>query len=346
MDKNKVVVAMSGGVDSSVCAYLLKKQGYDVIGLTMKLENEVTNEAIRDAQKIADKLGIEHHVIDLDSYFQEKVVKYFISEYIKGKTPNPCIECNRHLKFKALLEKAFELDAFYLATGHYAKIEYNNSIGRYLVKKAVDINKDQSYVLYNLKQQQCGHILLPLGCYTKDEIRSIAREAGFLVANKPDSQEICFIKTNYKDFLKKKVPDKIKPGFFVNKHGEILGKHKGLPFYTIGQRRGLGISAGEPLYVISIDVKSNMIVLGPKEDLYVKEFIVGNTNWIAFDQLDDKILVNAKIRYNFKEQPAEIEPVENNKVKVVFQTPQKSVTPGQSAVFYNDDIVIGGGIIL
>lgn len=357
MNKNRVVVAMSGGVDSSVCAYLLKERGYEVIGMTMQIWQDVPEEkrlkeggccsigAVYDARRVADKIGIPYYVINLKDIFNEKVIKNFIEEYLKGRTPNPCIACNRHLKFDVLLKKALEIDAFYLATGHYGKIEYDDSTGRYILKKSVDDTKDQSYALYNLTQFQLEHIILPLGYYTKHQIRKIAEEAGLSVAKKPDSQEICFVDTNYKDFLKQKVPEKIIPGPFVDKKGNILGMHDGIPFYTIGQRRGLGISVGKPLYVVDIDAERNTVILGEEQDLFSREFIAHRVNWIAIDELNSVRQVGAKIRYNFDEKPAKIKPYGKDRVKVIFNEPQKAVTPGQAVVFYDDDTVIGGGII-
>lgn len=357
MNKNKVVVAMSGGVDSSVCAYLLKKHGYEVVGMTMQIWQDAPEEtrlkeggccsigAVYDARRVADKIGIPYYVINLKDYFNEKVIANFIKEYLEGRTPNPCIVCNRYLKFDALLKKAMEIDAFYIATGHYSKIEYDSSRGRYILKKSIDSTKDQSYALYNLTQFQLEHILLPLGNYTKQEIRKIAEEAGLSVAKKPDSQEICFVNTDYKDFLKKRVPEKIIPGLFLDKKGNILGEHRGIPFYTIGQRRGLGISAGKPLYVVDIDAERNAVIVGSEEDLFVKEFIACHMNWIAIDELKAEKRVNAKIRYNFNEKPAKIIPLDQDQVKVIFDEPQKAVTPGQAVVFYENDTVVGGGII-
>jgi len=357
MDKNRVVVAMSGGVDSSVCAYLLKKHGYEVIGMTMQIWQDASEDfkqkeggccsisAVYDARRVADKIGIPYYVTNLKDQFNEKVIQYFINEYIEGRTPNPCIVCNRYLKFDDLLKKAMEIDAFYVATGHYGIIEKDKSTNRFILRKSVDQSKDQTYALYNLSQFQLEHTLLPLGKFTKNQVRQIAEEAGLSVAHKPDSQEICFIDTDYKDFLKQKVPEKIKPGPFVDKTGKVLGQHKGIPFYTIGQRKGLGISVGKPLYVIDIDAELNTVVLGDESDLEVKEFLAHKLNWIAIEKLEKNIRVNAKIRYNFQEQPATVVPEDEDCVRVIFDLPQKAVTPGQSVVFYQDDIVVGGGII-
>jgi tRNA-specific 2-thiouridylase len=268
-----------------------------------------------------------------------------VDEYLVGRTPNPCIACNKYIKFEALLKKAMEIDAYYLATGHYARIEYDGESGRYLLKKGRDKTKDQSYALYNLTQEQLEHLLLPLGEFTKSQIREIARKAGLPVAEKPDSQEICFVNTNYKDFLKERAVERIKPGPILDTSGKVLGQHEGIAFYTIGQRRGLGISAGRPLYVVNIDPEKNAIIVGEEKDLFTKEFQAEKINWIAFDSLTQKIRAYAKIRYNFEEKPAEIHPLESGNVKVVFDEPQKSVTPGQSVVFYDGDLVLGGGII-
>lgn len=347
---------MSGGVDSSVCAYILKEKGYDVIGLTMLTGYEEDNDPIKkrsgcsssdiisDAKHVSDEIGIPHYVVNLNDRFYDKVINYFIKEYMSGKTPNPCIECNRYLKFDSLLEKAFELDAYYFATGHYAQVEFSPKYGRYIIRKSKDHTKDQSYVLYNLAQSQLKHLILPLGDISKSEIRNIAQKAGLSIADKPDSQEICFIDTDYKDFLQKKVAKAIKPGPFVDKYGNILGQHKGIPFYTIGQRRGLGISAGKPLYVIEIDAKKNLIIVGEERDLYKRKLYAEQINWVAIEKLKDKMKVFAKIRYNFKEKPAEIISI-NNSVEVIFKEPQKAITSGQSVVFYDGDVVIGGGKI-
>lgn len=357
LKKNRVIVAMSGGVDSSVCAYLLKQRGYEVIGMTMQIWQDdpqdtiVTDDgccslgAVHDARRVADKIGIPYYVINLKKSFKEKVIDYFVDEYISGYTPNPCIACNKYLKFDALLKKALELDAFYIATGHYARVEYDVSKCRYILKKSKDKTKDQSYALYNLSQFQLKHTLFPLGEYTKKEIRDIAKNAQIPVAKKPDSQEICFIKSDYRDYLKSVFPGYIAPGPFVDKKGNIMGQHKGIPFYTVGQRRGLGIHSKRPLYVIKIDAEKNVIVLGYEEDVYVREFTAGSLNWISFEDISRSMRVNAKIRYNFEEKPAEIFPIDGKRVKVVFEDPQKSPAPGQAVVFYNGDELIGGGTI-
>ena len=343
---HKVLVAMSGGVDSSVAALLLKKQGCDVSGVTMCLGVEVEEnirrrccsaQAIEDARRISAQLGIKHYVWDFSRELQEKVIKPFIQEYQNGRTPNPCIECNRYLKFGKLFEQMRSLGFDYLATGHYARLEKNN--GEVVLKMAKDRDKDQSYFLYSIPKENLGSVLFPLGDLTKDEVRRIAREEELSVYDKPQSQDICFIGKDYREFIKNWIPDK--SGDILNKEGKILGKHKGIFSYTIGQREGLGISAGKPLYVIEIKPEENQIIVGEKKDLKAKGLIADNIN-ILVERLPKQ--GNAKIRYTSKETNCFIEKL-NGKIKIIFEEPQFAVTPGQSVVLYDKDIVLGGGII-
>jgi tRNA-specific 2-thiouridylase len=359
MKKNRVIIGMSGGVDSSVAAYLLKKQGYDVIGVTMKIWEDPKSDvkereggccslsAVEDARRVADLLDIPFYVMNLKDIFKETVINYFLNEYGRGRTPNPCIACNRFVKFGELMRRAFALDAYYVATGHYGIIEYDDTKGRYLLKKSKAEGKDQTYVLYNLTQEQLKHTLMPLGRFNnKEEIREIARELGLVVAEKPESQEICFVEDNdYTKFIKENAKYKIKPGYFIDTKGNILGKHKGITNYTIGQRKGLGIAVGRPLYVVDIDAERNIIILGDGEEVFGKELIAEDVNFISVEKLESPMRVKAKIRYTAKEEPATIYPVEDNMVKVVFENPVRAITPGQAVVFYDDDIVVGGGII-
>lgn len=347
----KVVVGMSGGVDSSVAAYLLKKQGYDVIGATIQTwfdiedKNSSTIEnTIEDAKKVCEKLDIPFHVIDLREEFKKEVIDYFVNEYMSGKTPNPCVQCNKTVKFGAFLEKARELGADYLATGHYARIVEKN--GRYLIKKAVDDTKDQTYMLYKLSQEQLSHILMPCGEYKKSEIREIANEIGLEIHSKKDSQEVCFIPdNNHGEYIKKIKKGKIKEGYFIDKNGKILGKHKGIMNYTIGQRKGLGIALGKPVFVTKIIASKNAVILGEEEEIFKNELIAKEVNFIAFDKLDYELRVKAKVRYSAKPAEASIIPIGENTVKVVFKDKQRAITKGQSVVFYLEDYVIGGGII-
>lgn len=354
LDKKKVLLGMSGGVDSSVSALLLKEKGYEVIGITMQLWCD-DNKTVEDAKEVCDKLGIEHHVVNYKEEFKKYVIDDFINKYLDAKTPNPCIECNRYLKFGMMWEKAKELGAYYIATGHYAKTCYSEKYKRYVIKKSDSIKKDQSYVLYNIPKEIIEHIIFPLQSFeSKDDIRNIAIKNGLSVANKPDSQEICFIPDNdYSNFLKENVNDIeskncIKPGNIVDISGNVRGKHKGLINYTIGQRKGLGIQNDKPLYVIKLDKKYNQVIVGQKENTYSKEAFVNDLNLLAIDNITNSINVKAKIRYAAKEASATVYSVEgkNDLLKVIFDEPQMAITPGQAIVFYDDDIVIGGGKIV
>jgi len=347
--KKKVMVAMSGGVDSSVASLLLKQAGFEVVGVTMCLGVKAGDsdkprccglEAIEDAKRVCDKLGIPHYVMDFSEDLEEKVIDKFISEYIKGRTPNPCIECNRFLKFDVLLRKALSLGFNYLATGHYAGIEQNN--GSFILKKARDKNKDQSYFLYPIKKERLKSILFPLFRFTKAQVRRIAQKAGLAVAAKPESQDICFVaKKDYRKFIEARIK-KIKPGPILDLKKRVLGRHKGICFYTIGQREGLGISWRKPLYVISIDVTKNQIIVGERESLKAKSLVAGNLNFLIDELPEENIF--AKIRYGHKPARCKIK-LSGNKLKVDFIRGQEAITPGQSVVLYHRDTVLGGGVI-
>jgi tRNA-specific 2-thiouridylase len=357
MGKKRVIIAMSGGVDSSVAAALLVKQGYEAIGMTMcfnlaegsrKRPPCCSPQAIEDARKVAHGLGIKHYVLNMQKAMQEKVISDFCSEYLKGRTPNPCVRCNQFIKFGQLLKKALSLDAMYLATGHYAQIEEIPNPGCkipiYILKKAKDIYKDQSYFLYRLNQNQLRHALFPLGGYTKTQVRELARKFHLAVAEKPGSQEICFLPDNdYRKFLKSYSGKELEPGKIRLSNGKALGEHKGIAYYTIGQREGLGIAWKYPLYISKIDSANNTITVGPKEEVLKREFIVKDAYFIT-SEAKNKVEVKVKIRYNHKEAAACLLPFKN-RIKVIFKTAQFAITPGQSAVFYDKDKVLGGGLI-
>ena len=355
----RVMIGMSGGVDSSVAAYLLKKQGYEVIGVTMKLWQDdeeydlIENDggccslaAVEDARAVADKIGIPFYVLNFKDVFKEKVIDYFIDEYLQGRTPNPCIACNKHIKFDDLYRRAMALGCDYVATGHYAKIEKDEETGRHLLVKSVTDKKDQTYALYNLTKEQLEHTLLPIGDYEKDRVREIAKEMGMDVYNKPDSQEICFVKDNdYANYVKRHSKKRIKEGNFVDTKGNVLGKHKGIIYYTIGQRKGLGIAFGKPMFVLDINPETNEVVLGSNDDLFSRELIATDVNLITVDEITEPIRVEAKIRYSAKPALATVYNNGENSIRIVFDEPQRAITKGQSVVMYQGDKVVGGGII-
>lgn len=354
---NKVLIGMSGGVDSSVAAALLKKEGYDVTGVTLKIREEQSCgaqakkgcgmlSAIEDAKQVAFKLGIPYFVFNFQDIFRNNVIDYFVDQYTVGRTPNPCVACNRFVKFGAMLDKAMSLGIDHIATGHYAKIERDSLSGRYILKKSVTDKKDQTYALYNMTQHQLERTLMPIGGYDKEAIRDMAKEMDFHVADKPDSQEICFIPdNNYGDFIQSNLDKPVKQGKFVDTKGNILGEHKGIIYYTVGQRKGLGKSFGKPMYVVRLDVKNNVVVLGEAGDECSKGLVASELNWIACESLTEPIAVKAKVRYSVKEVEALVTPLDGNKVRVDFEKPQRAIAPGQSVVFYSGDVVLGGGII-
>ncbi len=353
MEKKKVLLGMSGGVDSSVAAILLQEQGYEVYGVTLKLWEEEGKEstccnleATLGAKRVCEKLGIPHYTLNAKDQFQKYVIQDFICQYKNCRTPNPCIECNKYLKFGSMYQKARELKCDYIATGHYAKIEYSDKYKQTVLKKANAVSKDQSYVLYNTPKELLDKLKLPLGIFnSKEEIRKIAEQHHLPVAHKPDSEDICFIPSgDYKAFLEDNSDIKSIKGNIIDMKGNVLGTHTGLYKYTIGQRKGLGISNDVPLYVIGFNKEKNELIVGTEKELYIKEFIVSDVNWLLFDKLEKELIGYVKTRYSSKAYKAKIIPYRNN-IKVVYDEPRKLITAGQSAVFYIDDIVIGGGKI-
>lgn len=357
--KKKVVVGMSGGVDSSVAAMLLKEQGYDVIGVTMQIwqdEEEATKEAnggccglsaVDDARRVAQRLEIPYYVMNFKKEFKCHVMDYFVAEYLRGHTPNPCIACNRYVKWESLLQRSLEIGADYIATGHYARIDRLPN-GRFAIRNSVTAAKDQTYALYNLTQDQLAHTLMPVGEYTKDEIRAMAEEAGLPVAHKPDSQEICFVPDNdYAAFIDREAGEKVPgPGNFVTEDGRILGRHKGITHYTLGQRRGLELPMGERVFVTAIRPETNEVVIGSNQELFTDKVLCDHVNYMAVEDLTEPTRVLAKIRYNHKGEYGTLTKQPDGKVLCTFDAPVRAATPGQAMVFYRDEHVLGGGTII
>ena len=347
MEQHKVLIAMSGGVDSSVAAHLIQQSGYDCIGTIMVLCNkEQAKENVQDAKKVADRLGMPFSAIDATDAFREKVIDSFINAYETGYTPNPCIECNKFIKFDVLLEHALSQGCSYVATGHYAQIRQDPDTGRYLLYKAADPAKDQTYFLAGLTQHQLSHTKLPLGAMTKEQAREIAETQGFINARKRDSQDICFIPDgDYVSFMKNYTGKNYPGGNFLDLQGNIVGQHNGAFAYTLGQRKGLGIALGEPVYVCGKDMERNTVTVGPNEALFAKSLLAKDWNWLPFPALTEPIRVMAKARYRHTEQPATVYPMENGFARVEFDEPQRAMTPGQAVVLYDSDMVVGSGTI-
>ncbi len=359
MSKKRVIVGMSGGVDSSVTAGLLVEQGFDVVGITLNIWPELdgvdenTREdaccalgAVEDARRVADRLGIRYYVVNFRDVFEEKVVQDFVDEYQRGRTPNPCVRCNQFIKFDALLARTHLFDADYVATGHYARVEHDASTGRWNLRKAADPTKDQSYVLYVMNQERLARALFPLGVLSKHETRNLAAKWRLPVANKPESQDICFVPyKRYSEFLERHAPDTVREGPIVDRSGRELGRHHGIAFHTIGQRRGLGLQFTEPRYVTGLESSTNTVVVGTIDDLLRRECLLEDVNWVKIAEPVQPLRTSARIRYRAELVPATVFAEPGGRARVQFEEPQRAVTPGQAIVFYDGEYVVGGGTI-
>lgn len=356
--RKKVVVGMSGGVDSSVAAYLLKQQGYDVVGVTMQIWQDESHEeienkggccglsAVDDARRVAAMLDIPYYVMNFKNEFKRDVIDYFVREYLAGRTPNPCIACNRYVKWESLLTRSIQIGADYIATGHYARIcELPN--GRYAIRNSVTAKKDQTYALYNLTQEQLKRTLMPIGDYTKEQVRKIAEDIGLMVAGKPDSMEICFVPDNdYASFIENETGVTSVPGDFVDVDGNVIGKHKGVIHYTVGQRKGLGIALGKPAFVVAIRPEQNQVVIGEDRDVYTERLYANNLNFMSVDNITEPVHVKAKIRYSHEGAYCTVRKIDSDTIECIFDQPVRAVTPGQAVVLYDGEYVLGGGTII